>query len=53
MIFNDYRVTEVTSVHRKNVQYSYVKGMADGMVEVQGKPKSEEYMMVMKMHARK
>mgnify|MGYP004425351343 FL=1 len=52
MIFNDYRVTEVTSVHRKNVQYSYVKGMADGMVEVQGKPKSEEYMMVMKMHAR-
>lgn len=52
MIFNDYKVAEVTDVHRKNVQYSYVKAMMEGMAVVQGKSKSDEYMMVMKMHSR-
>ena len=52
MIFNDYKISGVTSVHRKNMQYSYVKGIAEGMREVQGKPKSDEYNMVMAMRAR-
>lgn len=52
MIFNDYKVAGVTDVHRKNMQYSYVKGMAEGLLEIQGKPKSDDYMMVMTMHAR-
>lgn len=52
MIFDDYKVSGVTSVHRKNMQYSYVKGMVEGMREVQGKSKSDEYSMVMVMHTR-
>ena len=52
MIFNDYKVGLVTSVYRKNMQYSYVKGMIEGMAVVQGKSKSDDYMMVMTLHAR-
>ena len=34
------------------MQYSYVKGMIEGMAVVQGKSKSDDYMMVMTLHAR-
>lgn len=53
MIFNDYKVSGVTSVYQKNMQYGYVKGMLEGLQKGQANQMVDDYGIVMTMQARK